>query len=685
MQTRHIRFGAAYYDEYMPQERLATDVAMIAAAGMNTVRIAESTWSTCEPQPGVFDFSHVDRVIDAMEVAGLQVIIGTPTYAVPTWLVQSHPEVLATTSQGSGRYGARQIMNITAPAYLWHAERVIRRLLERTAQREAVIGFQVDNETKYYDTASPDVQRRFVKHLRELFDDDLDAMNRAYGLDYWSNRINAWEDFPDVRGTINGSLAAAWDRFRRGLVTEFLAWQSELVREYARDDQFVTHNLDFDWGPGWSYGLQPAVDHFAVAQTLDVAGVDIYHPTQDELTGKEIAFGGDLARSVKGGANYLVLETQAQGQLGWLPYPGQLRLQALSHIASGADGVMYWHWHSTHNGFETYWKGVLSQDFTPNPTYLEACRLGSEFADAGESLRGITKTNRIGILVSNESLTALQWFGIETGFPASMGPSIGYNDVLRWIYDALFDLNLEVDFLDASASNLADYQMLIVPALYVASQATTDRLGGYVAGGGHLISTFRSFVADEHVKVWDDRAPHGLTEVFGFGYDQFTRPAGVELRLCGELAEGCAQLEGEALAASHFMELLVPHEGSGAEVLAAYGHHAWQNPAITRNLFGAGSATHIATMVSPELLSAVLRLVAAVAGVLDWAQDLSGKVTVRRGHNAAGAEITFLLNYAKDPVAITAPVSGRDVLTGRPIEAGATIAIEGWGALVVQG
>ena len=86
------------------------------------------------------------------------------------------------------------------------------------------------------------------------------------------------------------------------------------------------------------------------------------------------------------------------------------------------------------------------------------------------------------------------------------------------------------------------------------------------------------------------------------------------------MAEGCAHLEGEALAASHFMELLVPHEGSGAEVLAAYGHHAWQNPAITRNLFGAGSATHIATMVSPELLSAVLRLVAADAGALDWAQ-----------------------------------------------------------------
>ncbi len=39
--------------------------------------------------------------------------------------------------------------------------------------------------------------------------------------------------------------------------------------------------------------------------------------------------------------------------MGWLPYPGQLRLQAYSHLASGAMGVMYWHWGSLHNSFET--------------------------------------------------------------------------------------------------------------------------------------------------------------------------------------------------------------------------------------------------------------------------------------------------------------------------------------------
>lgn len=53
---KKLLYGAAYYDEYMPYDRLQQDVAMMKKAGINTVRIAESTWSTCEPQEGVFDF-----------------------------------------------------------------------------------------------------------------------------------------------------------------------------------------------------------------------------------------------------------------------------------------------------------------------------------------------------------------------------------------------------------------------------------------------------------------------------------------------------------------------------------------------------------------------------------------------------------------------------------------------------
>ena len=67
----------------------------------------------------------------------------------------------------------------------------------------------------------------------------------------------------------------------------FLQWQADIVREYAHDDQFITHNFDFEWR-GYSYGVQPAVDHFKASTAVDITGVDIYHPTEDDLTGKEI-------------------------------------------------------------------------------------------------------------------------------------------------------------------------------------------------------------------------------------------------------------------------------------------------------------------------------------------------------------------------------------------------------------
>ena len=102
---------------------------------------------------------------------------------------------------------------------------------------------------------------------------------RRPGLSYWANRINAWEDFPDVTGIINGSLAAAFDAFRRGLVTEFLAWQCTIVDDYRRESQFVTQNFDYEWR-GHSFGVQGAVDHFKATDAVTLAGVDIYHPAR---------------------------------------------------------------------------------------------------------------------------------------------------------------------------------------------------------------------------------------------------------------------------------------------------------------------------------------------------------------------------------------------------------------------
>ena len=675
---KELLYGVAYYDEYMPYDRLDKDVEMMKKAGINTVRIAESTWSTCEPQPGVFDFSHVERVMDAMEEAGINVIIGTPTYAVPTWMVKAHPDVLAETVRGRGIYGARQIMDITHPVYLFYAERVIRELMKRTAHRKCVIGFQLDNETKYYGTAGKNVQEQFVKYIREKFHDDLDALNYEFGLDYWSNRINAWEDFPDVRGTINGSLGAEFEKFQRTLVDKFLGWQADIVNEYRREDQFVTHNLDFEWR-GYSYGIQPYVNHFHASQCLTIAGTDIYHPTQDDLTGAEIAFGGDLIRSLKQD-NYLVIETEAQGFPGWTPYKGQLRLQAYSHLASGANSVMYWHWHSIHNSFETYWKGLLSHDFQENATYREACTIGNEFARLGKHLVNLKKKNEVAVLVSNEALTALNWFRIQEQAPGADAKSIYYNDVMRWMYDTLYHMNVECDFIWPESENLEQYKAIVVPALYAAPDELLIRLKQYVENGGTLIASFKTAFANENVKVSHQVQPHILSNCFGVHYDQFTFPKNVGLT--GEVIPEKTDQKGNAHpAANVFMELLV---SEGAEVLASYEHYNWKDyAAITRNHYGKGQAVYIGCMTDEETLKSVYKAVLPEAGV--EIPEYHYPIIVRKGTNDLGKTIRYFLNYSA--VELEMPYeykNGEELLENTSVEKGAALQIPAWGVKIVE-
>ena len=672
---KKLLYGAAYYDEYMPYDRLQQDVAMMKKAGINTVRIAESTWSTCEPQEGVFDFSHVERVMDAMEEAGINVIIGTPTYAIPTWMVKSHPDVMAETVKGRGIYGARQIMDITHPVYRFYAERVIRKLMECTAHRKCVIGFQVDNETKYYGTAGKNVQEKFVKYLRKKFNNDLDAMNYEFGLDYWSNRINAWEDFPDVRGTINGSLGAEFEKFQRTLVDEFLSWQADIVNEYRREDQFITHNFDFEWR-GYSYGVQPDVNHYHAAKALTIAGTDIYHPTQDDLTGAEIAFGGDITRSLKRD-NYLVLETEAQGYPGWTPYKGQLRLQAYSHLASGANSVMYWHWHSIHNSFETYWRGLLSHDMQENAPYREACIIGNEFFRLGSHLVNLKKKNEVAILVSNEALTALKWFGIEATAAGDHG--IGYNDVVRWLYDTLFKMNVECDFVWPESDNLDQYKAIFVPALYAAPDELLEKLKQYTANGGTLVATFKTAFANENVKVSHEMQPHILSNCFGISYQQFTFPKNTGLS--GSIINGTAKDSDEKAEAKVFMELLMPQE---AEVLASYDHYNWKEyAAITKNHYRKGTAIYIGCMTDDNTLKAVLTEAFNSAEV--EIPEYSWPVIVRKGTNDLGKCVRYILNYSvEEQNVVYHGADGTELFSEESVQDGESITVLPWNLKIVE-
>lgn len=662
-----LLYGVAYYDEYMPYDRLDKDIQMMLEAGINVVRIAESTWGVLEPQNGVFDFSHIDRVLTAMHNAGIYVIVGTPTYAVPTWMVKQHPDILAITQKGQNKYGPRQNMDITNPSYLFYAERVIRKLMEHVKDHPSVIGYQADNETKHYNTMGPNVQLSFVKYMKEKYG-TIENLNDCLGLDYWSNSINSWEDFPSTEATINASLSGEFSKFQRQLVTDFLAFQVKIINEYKREDQFVTQNFDFDWR-GHSYGIQPEVNHFEASKVFDIVGVDIYHPSQDKLTGCEISLCGDIARSLKGD-NYLVVETEAQGFASWVPYEGQLRLQAFSHLASGANMVSYWHWHSIHNSFETYWKGLLSHDFEPNPTYNEAKTIGRDFQRLSNKLVNLKKKNAVAILASNEALTALNWFKYFTD-------GMDYNDVLRLMYDSLYRMNVGCDFIDPSSNNMEEYALIIVPPLYAASDELLKRLNSYVEQGGHIVYAYRSGFCNENVKVRTVSQPGMIDEVCGIYYNQFVTAEKTTLR--GNLF----QVNEEDNILTTWIELITPKT---AEVLAYYDHPHWgKYAAITRNQYGKGTATYIGCQPTAVIMQKVLEEVLKRAELWGVDNEISFPLISKKGINTAGKTIRYYFNYSNEAGNIVYPHNnGVELVSGRDIEQFDRINLKPWDFIIIE-
>lgn len=687
MKTEKLYFGAAYYSEYLPYDRVEKDMEMMEKAGMNVIRIAESTWSTLEPQEGVYDFTHIDRMLNAAACHHISVIVGTPTYAVPTWLVKKYPDILAITQNGRERYGHRQNMDITNPDYLSHAERVIRVLMEHVKDVPHVIGYQLDNETKSYGTAGPRVQAMFVDYLKENFP-DINDFNHEFGLDYWSNRVNDWDDFPDVRGTINQSLAAEFCKFQRSLVTKFLSWQADIVREYKRDDQFITQNFDFDWTTH-SIGYQSQVDQYDASRCMTVAGADIYHPSNEELTGAEITVCGNISRSLKKD-NYLILETEAQGLTPWLPYPGQLRLQAYSHIANGSNSVMYWHWHSIHNAIESYWKGMLSHDFSENETYREAVVIGNEWKKIGSHLKNLKKENKIAIMLDNASLTGF------TQFPLENAGANGYNTVMRWFSDALYRLNIEYDMISSKERDFSSYECLIVPALYSAPESLLLALDSYVRNGGHLITTFRSGFSDEYLKIYPDMQPHILHECLGLHYDQFTHPHHVDIvpvqsDVMAAAQEHFSHPDDSAFSltssACEWMELITCDT---AVPVLKYSHPAYERyAAAAKNQYGNGSTLYFGTMFeNDELLESVLLSFLHETGFSGG--DLSSDaphypLIIKRGINDSGKELCYYLNYSKDPVSVTHHgKNGVELISETAIVCGDKIDLGGWGVAVVE-
>ena len=681
-----VLYGAAYYNEYMPGDqnaRLDKDVALMQSAGINVVRMGESTWSLWEPSDGVFDYAWMDHIVDAMGKAGIKVILGTPTYSIPAWMAHQHPEILADRIPDGpfgGKavpsvYGLRQNMDTDSPAYRFYAERLIRHIVAHYKDNPTVIGWQLDNETSSYNAANPDVFIGFQHYLEKKFGTP-ENLSKAWFLNYWGENIHTWEDLPTREGTISTGYKLEWARWSQMRVTDFLHWQAALVRECAGPRQFITT----DFGGM----MRHDVNEEAVSEALDIPADNIYHGTQDHFDGAVQSLQGDFSRSLKH-SNYLVTETNAQ-TIGWNsegqfpPYDGQLREDVYTHLSNGANMVEYWHWASIAANQETYWKGILSHDLEPNRAYAEMSRTAHELRKIGPHLVGLQIKPQVAILWSRDSANAISFMpygGPAPASPFSRTPQ-GYDAIVQQMHKALYELNVPTDFVFPETQDFSQYKLLIVPALYISDDALLERISDYVKKGGEVVMTFKSGFANENSAVRWVRAPGPLREAAGFSYQEFSN---LEHPLA--LKGDPFHVGADENKVSYWAEFLMSEH---AKPLAFYDHPFFgQWPAITENQYGSGRLVYEGTYLSDALQKAILRDALQKAGLAGPDQDAPAAIHIQHGTNRMGHRVHYYFNYSGSSVEVPyTNGAGTNLLTGDKVGHDQKLAIPAWGIAIIE-
>ncbi|NEC92446.1 beta-galactosidase [Streptomyces sp. SID12501] len=698
-----VLFGAAYYHEYQPThgpeyrrgEQLKTDLDLMAEARFTVIRVGESVWSTWEPENGHFDLDWLEPVLDGAHERGIAVVLGTPTYAVPPWLARQYPEITGERATGQRiGWGARQEVDFTHPAFRFHAERVIRKIVARYAGHPAVIGFQVDNEPGNELLYNRGVFECFVDHLRAKYG-DIETLNREWGLVYWSHRLSTWADLWTPDGNVQPQYDVAWREFQARQVTEFIGWQADIVREYANPEQFVTTCISY---------TRPGVQDDELTDRLDIASGNPYYDMQDGLELPDRTPDAHAQRWKTTGvwalyqtadwmfsskqAPFLVTETNASS-IGepWHnrpAYDGQWRQAAWALVGRGARMIEYWHWHTLHFGAETYWGGVLPHSGRPGRTYAELAELGAELDAAGPLVAGLEPDADITMVYSTPSKWLMQKYPpIATG---DGGPDdTAYHRIFDPFYRGAFDAGRQVRIVhgrqlhDPSGERegltpeeaVSRHPVLVVPALYIAADSTLDWFAAYAHAGGHLVLGPRTAYADHEARARNELAPGRLVDAAGVSYDEFSNLT-QEIPVRG-VPGGPLQLPDSATA-SHWADGLTVTD---AEPLVTYDHpHFGRWPAVTTRRHGAGQVTYVGTVPGRDLARELASWLTPTARSV-W-EDLPASVTATTGTAEDGRRVHIVHNWSWEPARVTAPADLTDVLNGSPVPAGTELELGAW-------
>jgi beta-galactosidase len=660
---RGLLYGGDYNPEQWPEEVWSEDVKLMRDAGVNLVTVGIFSWAKLEPRPGEFNFGWLDRVLGLLWENEISVCLANATASPPAWLSRAHPESLPVDRDGTRlTIGSRQHYCPNSRAYRDGAAKLSRELARRYDAHPAVALWHVNNEIgcHTFECFCDVCAAEFRVWLRQRYG-TLEQLNDAWGTAFWSQAYGAWDEImpPRKMTTIrNPGQALDYTRFMSDAMRDLLVNEVAAIRAERPDAKVAMNGMNF-WRPcdGWEW-----------YRHVDIAAWDSYpDPALGLHDIRAAAFCHDLYRSLRGGQPFMLME-QAATQVNWRPTnqlkaPGQMRALSYQAIAHGAEAVMFFQWRASKAGAEKFHSGMVPHGGADSRTYREVRELGNELKQLGE-LTGARSPARVALLVSWENRWALELESKPTIFD--------YQEIIQYFHSALWELNVALDVAHPDHV-LEHYEVVIAPALYQLTRAQADRLRAYVQGGGLLILTYFSGIADERDHIWTGGYPALLQDVLGLVVEEW------QPLMPGETNTLRLANSSETVSCAKFCELL---QARGAEVIATYGGGFYAGrPAITRHRFGAGEACYIATQPEKNYLTKLFDDLLRPRGIVVPVKASAGvEVAVRETETA---EFLFVINHEAKPGEVDFGAwTGTDLLSGAPC-AGA-VELEPFGVRLVR-
>ncbi|MEO7753382.1 MAG: beta-galactosidase [Terracoccus sp.] len=648
--TKTLALGGDYNPEQWPRAVWAEDIALMQRAGVSFVSLGIFSWSWLEPAKGEYSFEWLDTIMDQLHAAGIAVDLATATATPPPWLSAAHPEILPVDHEGHTLWpGSRQTWCPTSPVYREYALALTRQLATRYHEHPAVAMWHVSNEYGCHNLPCycDECARHFRSWLGRRYAGGLDELNDAWGTAFWSQRYTDWAQIlPPRRSTAfsNPTQVLDYRRFSSDALLDFMKAERAVLDELSPGVPVTTNfmtmdhfrHLDYqDWVP-----------------TVDVISTDHYIVASLPDPRAELAYSGDLTRGLAGGAPWMLME-HSTSAVNWQPTnhakdPGQTISDAVAHVARGADTIAWFQWRQSRSGSEKFHSAVVPHAGADSARFREVEELGRIAGRLGE-LVGSRVEASVAILHDYQAI----WAAEGPCMPSSDLDALG---AARRIHRLLHDRGVTADVVHPSA-DLSAYDLVVVPQLYLVTDAHAEAVAQAAAGGAQVLVTYFSGISDENDHVRLGGYPGAFRDLLGVRVEEFF-PLGPDATV--------ALGSGSGTWWSEHVEL------AGATVLETYAAGPLAGrPAITRNDVADGSAWYLSTLPDDERLGALLDDVLAAAGVQPTVEGLPKGVEATRRSSDDGSWL-FLLNHTDTEHVVTA--AGQDLVADRLVDGSVTLA-----------